>query len=73
MPTKHRRYPWPASRIDPDVMHELHLASRRTGLKITELISDAVHAAMNDALQRTDKPAPIGFTPPQQQQQQTVA
>jgi hypothetical protein len=62
---KPRRYPWPASRIDRDIMHELHLASRHTGLPITHLIRDAVHAAMNQSLeQKPAAPAPIGFTPP---------
>lgn len=70
---KKRRYPWPASKIDRDCMHELHLASQRTGLKITELIADAVHAAMNQTLERSEKTTPIGFTTSQQRPQQTVA
>ncbi len=72
MPKIKRRYSWPASKIDRDCMHELHLASQRTGLKITDLIADAVHAAMNDALQRNDKSTPIGFAT-SHQPQQTVA
>ncbi len=69
---KPRRYPWPASKIDRDCMHELHLASQRTGLKITDLIASAVHAAMNEALQRNETTTPIGFaTSHQRSQQQT--
>lgn len=67
MPNKQRRYPWPASKIDRDVMHELHLASKRTGLRITELIADAVHEAMNKTLQgEPPTPAPVGFAVTQQ-------
>lgn len=55
-----RSYPWPASRIDRDIMHELHLASRDTGKPITVLIADAVHASMNERLERQATPA-IGF------------
>lgn len=71
MPKKYRRYPWPCSKIDADIRHELYLASCRTGLPITQLVADAVHAAMNDALQRNDKSTPIGFATTHQQQ--TVA
>jgi hypothetical protein len=59
MPKSPRRYAWPASRIDRDVMFELHRASRESGLPISQLIGDAVHAAMNSRLDRTQ---PIGFT-----------
>ena len=54
-----RRYAWPASQIDRDVMHELHRVSRDTGLPISRLIGDAVHAAMNARLEQAQ---PIGFT-----------
>ena len=57
--SRHRRYPWPASQIDRDVMHELHRASRDTGLPISRLVGDAVHAAMNSRLERPQPP--IGF------------
>lgn len=62
MPKSLRRYAWPASLIDRDVMHELHRASRDTGLPISRLISDAVNTAMNARLEQVQ---PIGFTPPQ--------
>lgn len=54
-------------------MHELHLASQRTGLKITDIIADAVHAAMNDTLQRIEKTTPIGFSQHQASQPQPAA
>jgi len=60
MPKNIRRYPWPASQIDRDVMHELHLASRQTGQPITAIIRDAVHQAMTDRMEQAP-PAPIGF------------
>ncbi len=59
MPRSPRRYAWPESRIDRDVMHELHRVSRDTGLPISRLIGDAVHAATNSRLEQT---RPIGFT-----------
>lgn len=67
MPKHPRKYAWPASKIDRDVMHELHLTSRASGKKITELIAEAVHGAMNARLDRQVS-APIGFTTAQQPQ-----
>lgn len=58
-----RSYPWPASQIHRDVMHELHVASKETGRPITVLIAEAVHGAMNARLDR-QPPQPIGFQPP---------
>ena len=59
--SKHkRRYPWPASQNDRDVMHELHLASRQSGQPITAIIRDAVHQAMNARMEAVPS-APIGF------------
>ena len=63
-----RNYPWPASKIDRDIMHELHLASRESGQPITKIIAAAVHGAMNARLDRQTA-APIGFTTPTQQPQ----
>ena len=63
-----RNYPWPASKIDRDIMHELHLASRETGQPITKIIAQAVHGAMNARLDR-QTPAPIGFHTAQEQPQ----
>ena len=67
MPRNHRRYPWPASQIDVDIMHELHVASRQTGLPITRLVGDAVHAAMNVRLEQSHQPQRIGFVQPEPQ------
>jgi hypothetical protein len=60
MPKHIRKYPWPASKIDRDVMHELHMVSRQTGQPITAIIRDAIHQAMNARMEMTP-PEPIGF------------
>lgn len=41
------RLPWPASRIDRDVLHELWLMSQEQGKPITLIIADAVHRHLN--------------------------
>ncbi len=64
MPAHTNKYRWPASQIDRDVMHELHRASRESGLPISRLIGDAVHTAMNARLERAQ---PIGFVQTQEQ------
>ena len=64
MPCSHRRpYPWPASRLgrERDVMHSLHLESKRTGTPITVIIEQAVCAHLNHALEQQQPPPPIGF------------
>ena len=75
MPNASRRrrpYPWPASRLsrERDVMHSLHLESKRTGRPITAIIEEAVctHLEAQMNLQIAES-APIGFatvsrTPP---------
>jgi hypothetical protein len=65
MPKSNKTYSWPASRIDRDIMHELHLASKQTGLPISRLVGDAVHAAMNVRLEQTQPPQRIGFVQPE--------
>ena len=67
MPKRLRIYNWPASKIDRDLIHELHLASRETGRPITVLIADAVGAAMNQRLEQTQQPQRIGFVQHEQQ------
>jgi hypothetical protein len=52
MPKSPRRYAWPASKIDADVIHVLHRVSQDTGKSISRLIGDAVHAAMNERLEQ---------------------
>jgi hypothetical protein len=60
--SKHqKKYPWPASQIDRDVMVELHRASVQSGRPITVLVRDAVHQAMTARLEQAPQ-APIGFT-----------
>ena len=63
MPRSHRRpYPWPASRLgrERDVMHSLHLESKRTGTPITVIIEQAVCAHLNQNLEH-QPPTSIGF------------
>ena len=60
MPKHFRRYPWPASQIDRDIMHELHLVSRESGRPISIVLRDLVHAGMTARLEQTP-PEPIGF------------
>lgn len=45
--TTTRKLPWPMSRIDRDVLHELWQEGQRTGKPITEIVSDAVVAHIN--------------------------
>lgn len=37
-----RPYPWPSSKIDPALMHRLHLASVDCGVPLTELVRAGV-------------------------------
>jgi hypothetical protein len=39
---RQRRLPWPASRIERDVLHELWQASQRSGTRISVLVALAV-------------------------------
>ncbi|MEK7414557.1 MAG: hypothetical protein AAB263_14680 [Planctomycetota bacterium] len=48
--TKTRKLPWPMSRIDRDVLHELWQAGQATGKPITEIVADAVVAHLNQQL-----------------------
>lgn len=46
--TKHtRKLPWPMSRIDRDLLHELWIESQRTGRHITEIVAEAVTTHLN--------------------------
>ncbi len=51
--TRTRKLPWPMSRIDRDVLHELWQEGQRTGKPITEIVSDAVVAHLNQRLEAT--------------------
>ena len=48
--THTRKLPWPCSKVDRDVLHELWLESQETGQKITEIVASAVTARMNQRL-----------------------
>ena len=67
MPRNNRRpYPWPASRLkEKDVMHSLHLESKRTGQPITVIIEQAVCAHLERGLDQAVQP--IGFVQVNQQ------
>jgi len=57
-----RPYPWPSSRLsrEPDVMHSLHLESKRTRTPITKIIERAVCDNLNRSLEQQG-PQSIGF------------
>lgn len=57
--TNTRKLPWPMSKIDRDVLHELWLEGQRLGIPITQVVADAVVAHLNqrlDASARTAEP-----------------
>lgn len=56
-----RRLPWPCSRIDRDVLHELWVESQATGLPITYIVADAVTAHQNRRLEQTTRAAEPTF------------
>ena len=64
MPKHVRKYPWPASQIDRDIMHELHLVSRESGRPISIVVRDLIHDGMNRRMEQAPS-APIGFAQPQ--------
>jgi hypothetical protein len=41
---RRRAYPWPASKLDPALMHNLHLVAVETGTPITRAVREAVVA-----------------------------
>jgi hypothetical protein len=55
--TRTRKLPWPMSKIDRDVLHELWQEGQRTGKPITEIVADAVVHHLN---QRLDASAHAG-------------
>ncbi len=42
-----RKLPWPCSRIERDVLHELWSEAQRTGRPITAIVKDAVDQHLN--------------------------
>ncbi len=49
--TRTRKLPWPMSRIDRDVLHELWLEGQKNSKPITEIVSEAVVAHLNQRLE----------------------
>lgn len=58
-----RKYPWPCSKIDRDLMHELHCESKKNGVPITALIAEAVGTFLNAKL---DEKTAAASAPPAQ-------
>jgi len=56
-----RTYPWPCSKIDRDLMHELHCESKKNGVPITALIEEAVGTFLNAKLD--EKTATVSAPP----------
>lgn len=48
-----RKLPWPCSKIERDVLHELWLEAKRTGQPITVVVQEAVNAHLNRRLELT--------------------
>lgn len=46
-----RTYPWPCTRLDRDLMHELHLESKEAGVPITAIVAAAVGTYLNAKLE----------------------
>lgn len=49
--TRTRKLPWPMSRIDRDLLHELWQEGQRTGQPITAIVADAVVTHLNQRLE----------------------
>jgi len=47
-----RKLPWPASKIERDLLHELWLEAKATGLPITTIIQTAVNEHLNKKLEQ---------------------
>lgn len=52
-----RKLPWPMTRIDRDVLHELWLEAKRSGKPITAVVQEAVNAHLNAKLSPPIVPA----------------
>lgn len=48
-----RTLPWPCTRIERDVLHELWQEGQRTGTPITVIVAEAVTAYLNQRLEST--------------------
>lgn len=59
MLTRTRKLPWPMSRIDRDVLHELWLLGQQTRRPISAIVADAVVAHLNQRfLESAATPSP---------------
>lgn len=59
-----RKLPWPCSKIEHDVLHELWCEAKRTGQPITAIVQEAVNAHLNRRLEaRFTQPAPAAVSP----------
>ena len=55
--TNTRKLPWPMSRIDRDVLHELWQEGQRRGIPITQVVADAVVTHLNQRLEASPRAA----------------
>ena len=63
--TRTRKLPWPMSRIGRDLLHELWQKSQDRKMKITEVVSEAVVAHLNQRLEASAHAAePMGSCAP---------
>ncbi|MBN8523940.1 MAG: hypothetical protein J0M02_01260 [Planctomycetes bacterium] len=53
-----RPLPWPASRLDRDIMHELYLEAKSAGQPMTAIIAAALAEHCNRRLHQTASSAP---------------
>lgn len=58
--TRTRKLPWPMSRIDRDVLHELWLEGQQLGVPLTQVVADAVVAHLNQRFLAAAKAAETG-------------
>ncbi len=54
-----RKYAWPCSKIDRDLMHELHCESKKNGVPITAIIAAAVGGYLNHRLEQRLASPPV--------------
>ena len=47
-----KKYAWPCSKVDRDLMHELHLESKSAGVPITAIVAAAVGTYLNAKLEQ---------------------
>lgn len=51
------KYQWPSSLLDPELVHRLHLHSRRSGVPITVAVREAVLRYVTAAEERAPRVA----------------